>query len=207
MKWRLAKLSELWVWRRKASSEESRCIQKKRRSLELNKCRRFCMGKGLCECGCGGKTEIIKRSVASRFLLRGRHRRFIYTHQNRLQNKGHDVDPITGCWIWSGYVGRLGYPGLMSFNGKKYSAHKAYYLMSGRRIRNGLQLDHLCKRRACVNPCHMEPFTPAENTRRSTVAKLSKHCVRDIVKSLKSAKRGDINKIAIKYGVSHTCIS
>lgn len=34
-------------------------------------------------------------------------------------------------------------------------------------IPEGLSLDHLCRRPACVNPLHLEPVTPAENTRRA----------------------------------------
>jgi hypothetical protein len=32
-----------------------------------------------------------------------------------------------------------------------------------------LHLDHLCRVRHCVNPEHLEPVTPGENTRRSPI--------------------------------------
>ena len=33
-------------------------------------------------------------------------------------------------------------------------------------IADGLQIDHLCRVRCCVNPAHLEPVTPRENTLR-----------------------------------------
>jgi hypothetical protein len=33
-------------------------------------------------------------------------------------------------------------------------------------IPEGMQIDHLCRVRNCVNPDHLEPVTSAENTRR-----------------------------------------
>ena len=37
-----------------------------------------------------------------------------------------------------------------------------------------MQLDHLCRERACCNPAHLEPVTQAENIRRGEAVKT--HC-------------------------------
>lgn len=44
-------------------------------------------------------------------------------------------------------------------------------MTSGRSIAVGLTLDHLCRKRSCVNPAHLEPVTQAENTRRAAATK------------------------------------
>lgn len=43
-------------------------------------------------------------------------------------------------------------------------------------IPEGMQLDHLCRVRHCVNPAHLEVVTQQENMRR--VAVLTTHCPR-----------------------------
>ena len=45
----------------------------------------------------------------------------------------------------------------------------AYKLLVGV-VPGGLELDHLCRVPACVNPAHLEPVTHAENLMRSPVA-------------------------------------
>ena len=67
-----------------------------------------------------------------------------------------------GCWVWSGQLNDDGY-GII----RRRSAHRyAYELLVGP-IASGLEIDHTCCRRNCVNPSHMETVTHAENNRRA----------------------------------------
>lgn len=76
-----------------------------------------------------------------------------------------------GCWIWPFQIDRDGYG--------KYgsgSAHRWTYTQVVGPIPTGLELDHLCRVRACVNPAHLEPVTHLENMRRRSA--LITHCKR-----------------------------
>ena len=71
-----------------------------------------------------------------------------------------------GCWLWTGCTNRGGY-GLTKFRGRTTGAHRAVYRLLVGPIPEGLDLDHLCSVRLCVNPAHLEPVTHAENVRRA----------------------------------------
>jgi hypothetical protein len=78
------------------------------------------------------------------------------------------VDFETGCWNWAGHLNAKGYGRIR--NGRYIMAHRVAYEFWFGPIPTGLQLDHLCRNRACINPAHLEPVTSRENTMRSPIA-------------------------------------
>jgi len=66
------------------------------------------------------------------------------------------------CWLWRGSRTNEGY-GTFRIDGKMNTAHRWAYEAEHGPIPSGLQVDHLCRMRGCVNPLHMEAVTHAEN--------------------------------------------
>lgn len=78
-----------------------------------------------------------------------------------------------GCWIWTASHERDGYGIMRADDGRQWRAHRWAYSHFVAPIADGMALDHLCSTPACVNPDHLEPVTPIENTRRWVARKPS----------------------------------
>lgn len=70
-----------------------------------------------------------------------------------------------GCWVWQAYKNQGGY-GCLAVNGRKESAHRASHMAFKGPIPPGLDIDHLCRNRACINPDHLEAVTRQVNVLR-----------------------------------------
>jgi hypothetical protein len=66
----------------------------------------------------------------------------------------------TRCWVWTGHVHQRSGYGRFRLQGRVVEAHRASYLLLVGEIAPDLELDHLCRRRACVNPNHLEAVPP-----------------------------------------------
>lgn len=73
-----------------------------------------------------------------------------------------DAGYETPCWMWDGAFAGSGY-GQDFYKGKKWRAHRSTYERLVGPIPAGMDLDHLCRNRRCVNPDHLEPVTRREN--------------------------------------------
>ena len=85
---------------------------------------------------------------------------FVHDLPARLRTKFTVTDD---CWEWTAGRFSLGY-GAYELDGKTRLAHRVVYEALVGPIPEGRQLDHLCRVRHCVNPDHLEPVTPRENT-------------------------------------------
>ena len=96
-----------------------------------------------------------------------------------------------GCLIWTGPVNHAGY-GLVWDGVKKTPVivHRTVWRCLGNKITDGLELDHLCRNRTCINIFHLEEVTHAENMKRG----INHHRMK------KTCPRGHLYDMKLKSG-------
>lgn len=109
------------------------------------------------------RSEAPRRKTCSRECMRLHRREPLKDRIARLC----EIDD-SGCWIWKGARTADGY-GKSSIDGRTHPAHVVSYRAFVGPIPAGLQLDHKCRVRNCVNPRHLEAVTSRENTLRSPI--------------------------------------
>jgi len=72
------------------------------------------------------------------------------------------VEKTQTCWFWRGGTNGKGY-GLIRTNGRRRVVHRVAWESLRGPIPTGLELDHLCRVRLCVNPEHLEVVTGTTN--------------------------------------------
>lgn len=115
-----------------------------------------------------------------------------------------EVDELTGCWNWLLCKNDKGYG--WAWNPHKKKAEAVYvtnYELSFGKIAPGLELDHLCRNRGCVNPFHLEAVLSKINTRRGKKAKLTQEQV-DQIRNEFTGQYGEGVGLMKKFGIGRT---
>jgi hypothetical protein len=172
----------------------------------------------LCECGCGQPAPIAPRTQKSKGWVKGQPLRFVRFHETRAREvrrtgpykteryRVEDRGYTTPCHTW--LLGKMGKgygcewdPGRQ----RMAQAHIRAWESTHGPVPSGLELDHLCGNRDCVNEAHLEPVTHAENVQRGARTKLKPALIPEICEALRSGLTQ--REVADRYGVGQTAIS
>jgi hypothetical protein len=75
-----------------------------------------------------------------------------------------DTQGPDGCWIWNGSTNQKGY-GKLRVGNRVIYAHRLIFSILVEPINDGMVINHVCKRRNCMNVAHMEMVAGPDNCR------------------------------------------
>ncbi len=164
---------------------------------------------GLCLCGCGQPAPIAIKSCYRRGYIKGQSMRYIRQHQilkSPLAYIEQDCGYTSPCWVWQRATNSQGY-GSLWVDGKCRGTHIVYWERRHGQVPAGLELDHLCRNRPCINPTHLEPVTRSVNIIRG-LGRQAKLTADQVIEIRKRYLAGSSQRtLAKEFGVCRTNIS
>lgn len=121
-----------------------------KRTCSVNKCTRAHEGHGYCH----SHLAAYKRTGEPPT------RAFPETRLERLMAK---IRVDGAHWIWTGSTASDGRYGAFFMGDRVIPAHRASWILHGRKVAADEVLDHICRITLCVNPDHLRPLTQREN--------------------------------------------
>jgi hypothetical protein len=111
-----------------------------------------------------------------------------YSQAHVIARLQRHIKIVDGCWVWTGAMNpQTGYS-VTHYHDESNklrlsSGHRVSYMTYIGAIPTGMDLDHLCQNKACVNPDHLEPVPHKVNMLRAKHSPAYKnsiktHCVR-----------------------------
>jgi hypothetical protein len=115
-------------------------------------------------------------------------------------------EDANGCWNWARCVNSHGY-GYFRHNRRHVKAFVWSWERANGPVPHGLELDHTCRNRQCINPAHLEPITHRENCRRGGLVKSGMTIEKAREARAMHANRATHRQIAERLGIGKSLVA